>query len=60
MEYERDVTNEDLKYRIEEEGIGYTLESYYHFETMQDDKTRELFKAALDSINKLKEYLKIK
>lgn len=52
-----DIDDSDLKYRIEEEGIGYTLEHYCSYGDIKNEKTRVLFGFAVKSLDKLKEHL---
>lgn len=51
------VTDSDLKYRIEEEGFGYTIQHYYRFSDIKSKETRELFGKAYDAMNDLFKHL---
>lgn len=55
-----DMGDEDVKYRIEEEGIGYTLEHYCSYGDIKKEDTRILFGKAVDALDKLKEHLEVK
>lgn len=51
------VTDSDLKYRIEEEGFGYTIQHYYRYSSIKSKETRELFGKAYDAMNDLLNHL---
>lgn len=51
------MSDEDVRYIIEEEGIGYTLECYCSYGDIKRKKTRVLFGQAVDAIIKLKKHL---
>ena len=52
------LSNEDLKNRIRNEGIGYAILSYYGRDIQCEDKEAErLWKAAYDKLTSLQNYL---
>lgn len=52
-----DMTLGDLKYRLEEEGVGYTLMHYCSYSDIKDKEARRLFGEAHDAIVRLEQYM---
>ena len=51
---------EMVDYRIRNEGIDYTFEHYSRFEEIKDDEFHKLRLEFLESIKKIREYVKSK
>ena len=51
---------QNVIYRIESEGVGYTFKHYSSFEEIEDEEFHNLRKNLIDCINLMDEYLKNK
>jgi len=49
---------ENVRYRIEEEGMNYTFEGYSHFPYIEDEHFHKLRKEYLAAADKLKDYVR--
>lgn len=49
-----------VQYRMDNEGIGYCFEHYSHFEEIKDEEFHKLRLEFLDSMRKIREYVKYK
>lgn len=49
----------DVKFSIEREGIGYFLMDYIDSSEMPDEKGKELFDEAVNSLKKFQDYVEL-
>ena len=58
---EEDLDNfRSVQYRMDNEGIGYCFEHYSSFEEIEDEEFHKLRLEFLDSMKKIREYVKDK
>jgi len=53
---EAKMTNDDIKDIIENEGLGYAIESYLSWQHIEDKELAKQWKIAGDAMNKIKKY----
>lgn len=53
-----DYTIDDAASIIEEEGIGYAVQSYIGHESFEDSKLRKLWRNAEKALDELQEYIR--
>lgn len=50
-------SNEDIAWKVENEGLGYMITDYLGSDSIEDEELKELWKTAAEALNKIEEIL---